>query len=264
MLIHHGFEEDSETRNKRVDFLGVEVDAIATEDLYRRLMGYVRDGNHHQVMYVNAHCMRLAWRDSEYRRILREADLVYADGVGVVWGARLAGVALPARVTATASLVDFCRRFASQRVSLFLLGSEPGVAEAAAQILTEEIPGLEVKGTHHGFFSPEQGENVADLIARSRADIVLVGLGVPYQEKWVAANFRRMDSPVVWCVGGVFAYLSTGGWRRPALLVDLGLEWVFRLFSDPRNLWRRYLVGNIAFLLNIWEGLSVRDRTGQG
>lgn len=252
-------EEDLRTIAGRVNFLGVEVDPIETEDLYRHLMAYVRDGRHHRVMYVNAHCMRLAWHDREYRGILANADLVYADGVGVVWGGRLAGVALPARVTATASLVDFCRRFSSEGVSLFLLGGEPGVAEAAAAVLHETAPGLVVKGTHHGFFRGEEGEKVADLIARSSPDIVLVGMGVPYQEKWVSANSGKMDAPVVWCVGGVFAYLATGGWRRPSLLVDLGMEWIFRLLSDPRKMWRRYLLGNLLFLLHIWEGLSVRQ-----
>lgn len=244
-------------------FLDVNIDVLDTEGLYRRIQDMVYCENRsHKVMYVNPHCMVISRRDPEYRRILNSADLVYVDGIGIVWAAKLFGNHLPGRVTATDFMTEFCKGFARDGIDVYLLGARPGVAEKAAGKLKQAAPGLKVVGTHHGYFRQnENGELVSNII-KARPDVLLVGFGVPYQEKWIEENYRRLSVPVVWAVGGLFDFVSGRIKRGPKLLVDNGFEWLCRLFAEPTRLWRRYLIGNIQFAWYVLQGrIGVNGRS---
>jgi len=234
-----------------VDFLGVNVDVIDTEALYRQLLDFVKNGQPRQVMYVNADCMLLSIKDEEYRQILNSADLVYADGVGVAWGARLVCKDFPNRSTAADFMPSFCQRFAQEGVSIYMLGARPGVAEAAASKLKEIAPTLKIAGTHHGYFGENEMAEVIENIVQSNPDILLIALGAPHQEKWIKKNFSSLNIPVVWGVGGLLDFLSGRINRGPQWLLDNGLEWLCRLFVEPGRLWKRYLIGNTKFLYHL-------------
>jgi N-acetylglucosaminyldiphosphoundecaprenol N-acetyl-beta-D-mannosaminyltransferase len=136
---------------------------------------------------------------------------------------------------------------------LYLLGSERPVAREAAARLRRWYPGLGVVGAHHGFFDLDSADNerVIDDINAQTPRVVLVGMGTPKQELWVDRYTGRLDGAVVWTVGGLFSYLSARVPRAPRLPADTGLEWIFRLEIEPARMWRRYLVGNPAFLLRV-------------
>jgi N-acetylglucosaminyldiphosphoundecaprenol N-acetyl-beta-D-mannosaminyltransferase len=231
-----------------VDFLGINVDVLNTRELYDRLVHFVEDGKPRKVMYLNADCVILSRRDLTYRRILNDADLVYADGISIVLGAKLLGMHLPGRSTGADFIPDFCQGFAGRGYRMYLLGARPGVAEIAAQRLKQTAPALNVVGIQHGYFTPEETEQVLARIREAAPHIVLVGMGAPYQEKWIEQHGARLNVPVVWGVGGAFDFISGRLARGPKWLVDNGFEWLCRLFVEPRRLWRRYLIGNVKFL----------------
>ena len=238
------------TQNK-IDLLGVKIDALSSHDLLESVVGYAEDGKQHTVMYVNADCMLIAQQNEPYRQILNSADIVYADGIGVVLGARLWGNRLDGRMTGADFMPRFCSQFASHGLGLYLLGARPGVADEAAKRLIEQVPGLEIVGTRHGYFGAEETRQVVKEINDCKPHILLVGLGVPTQERWIHDLRGELQVPVVWGVGGLFDFLSGRTRRGPQWLLDHGFEWLCRLVVEPRRLGRRYLIGIPQFLLRL-------------
>lgn len=231
----------------QIDFMGVSIDVVDTKGLYDRIIDFVREDKPHKVMYVNAHCMVVSQKDERYRNILNGADLVYSDGMSIVWGARLSGCYLPGRSTAADFMPRFFELFAEKGLKVFLLGAEPGVADDTARKLEYKNPGLRIVGTHHGYFGCEEHDKIIKKVNESSPHILMVGMGVPCQEKWIEQNCNRINAPVIWGVGALFDFLSGRLARGPQWLLDNGFEWLCRLLTEPRRLWHRYLVGNCLF-----------------
>ena len=152
----------------------------------------------------------------------------------------------------------------AQDTSLYLLGADPPLARAAADALTRWYPRLRIVGSHHGYAEPgsPQDERALEDINASGADIVLVGMGTPKQELWVDRYADRVDADVLWTVGALFDYIAGRVPRAPRWLADNGLEWIFRLAIEPHRMWRRYLLGNPAFLWKVAEEARARRRNG--
>ena len=180
-----------------INLLGVKIDVVDTAGLCRKVVEFTTRNVTRTVMYVNADCMLIARKDKKYQQTLNDADLVYADGIGVVYGARLWGHSLPGRSTGADFMPDFCRTFADKGLRLYFLGAPPGVAEQAADRLRQDIPDLLITGTHHGYFTPEQEEDVIAEINGAKPDIVVVGLGAPYQEFWISKNADKLNAAVL-------------------------------------------------------------------
>ena len=241
---------------KRVDVLGVGVDPVSVVELHAKILGIVREGGHALVLHVNVHGLNLCYRDPALRSFCNAAPVVFADGAGVVLAARILGEHLPERIT----YADWAWQLASfaekESLSLFFLGARPGVAGMAAARLRERHPDLKVVGTHHGYFAHEdpgapENEAVLREINASRPDILLVGFGMPLQERWLMRNWERVDARVALTGGAVFDYVSGELRRGPRILTDNGFEWLARLFIEPARLWRRYVIGNPLFLLRV-------------
>ena len=232
--------------------LDVPVDLGRPEDLLDRIRGWVGEGRAEprQVLYANAHVLNRALGDPELREALEQADLVTCDGVGVQLAARALDRPVPDRMTAADWIWGLAATCAQAGHAVFLLGSAPGVAQRAAQALEAACPGLRVAGHHHGFFalgSPEE-DRVVEAINAARPGIVLVGMGTPKQELWIRRTAHRLDADVLWSVGALFDVVSGAVPRAPGVLTDHGLEWIFRLAIEPGRMWRRYLLGNPAFV----------------
>jgi N-acetylglucosaminyldiphosphoundecaprenol N-acetyl-beta-D-mannosaminyltransferase len=200
------------------------------------------------ILYVNAHCMNVQYRDPAYKHILANADVVYCDGMGVVLAARLTGQAIPERMTGADWIEDLCRVAVERDLSLYLVGGAPEAVQGAAARLCKRYPGLGIAGTKDGY---DIGPDTIAAINEARPDILLVGMGTPRQEKWIARNRLALDVPVVWAVGGLFDFVSGRIPRGPRWMTQHGLEWLCRLIVEPRRLWRRYLLGNPRFLLRV-------------
>jgi len=232
-----------------IDFLGVRVDVLDTKGLLEQTVALTHSERPQKVMYVNTDCMLLALKNDAYKQALNKADLVYADGIGVVWGARIMGEQLPGRSTGADFMPVFCESFGKLGLRIYLLGARDGVAREAAERLRQRVPELHIVGTHHGYFRPDETDALIEQINKADPHILLVGMGAPHQELWISEHLTKLKAPVVWGVGGLFDFLSGRTRRGPQWLLDNGFEWLCRLLVEPGRLWRRYLIGNSKFVL---------------
>jgi N-acetylglucosaminyldiphosphoundecaprenol N-acetyl-beta-D-mannosaminyltransferase len=244
-----------------VNLLGVRVSTIPVDSLVNFVTRTVLTGGKARVVYVNAYAMTLVQELTWLRDFFNRSEVVYCDGFGVKWGARLLGLRIPERLSPPDWIKLLVAECAHQRFSLYLFGARPGVAEKVAAILRQQFPDLRIVGAQHGYFdkSPDSAENetVVQAINVTSPDILLVGLGMPLQERWLSENWDRLNVKVVLPVGALFDYLAGEFPRAPHWMTDHGLEWLGRLVLEPRRLWRRYLLGNPRFL---W--LLLKQRLG--
>ena len=237
------------------------MDPLTVDELHQEIGRLVRGGRLGLVLNANAHCLNLCYEDPKLRDFLNGAEVVFCDGAGVMLAARMLGRRIPQRITYADWIWQLADLAAAQGFSLYLLGARPGVAREGAMRLRERYPDLEIAGVRHGYFdhsagSPEN-EAVVEEIKASAPDILLVGLGMPLQERWLMENIDRLDAGVALTGGAVFDYVSGRLRRGPRLLRENGFEWLARLLAEPRRLWRRYLIGNPLFLLRV-----LRQRLG--
>lgn len=237
--------------------LGIQIQKITAREFVESVLRMAKDTRRVFVTYVNAACIDRYFHDAEYARLIDKADLVYADGQAVVWASRFLHQALPERVNAGDFFEEFCRRCAELEIRLFFLGSKPGITQAAVARLKGVLPGLQVVGTHHGFLGQEESEAVVNVIRQGKPHVLVVGMGVPRQEKWVASHRSALEVPVCWCVGALFEYISGQRARAPVWMRRAGMEWLFRLILEPGRMWRRYLIGNLVF---VWRVVKYRLR----
>ncbi len=234
-----------------VEILGVPVArltaAAAREELVRL---YERD-RPALLAYANAHTLNLASRDSGYRDVLRSADIVLNDGAGLDIAGRLFGKPFPANLNGTDFNPVILEEAAARGWPVFVLGARPGVAEEAARRLSERIPGLKDVGTRDGYFADSESDAVARSIAATGAGLLMVAMGNPLQEQWLN---RHLEATGVRLGVGVGAFLDFSAGvvpRAPAWMNRLWLEWAYRLWQEPRRMWRRYVLGNPLFLLRV-------------
>ena len=229
--------------------LGVDIAAVTYESLHAYILGCVRAKRKSPILNVNVNAMNIAMRDEHFFRLLSDCELVFADGSGIVYASRLLGCSLPGRITYADWIPELARFSSEHGLSWFLLGGRPGVAELAAKRLGEAHKHLRIAGYHHGFFDRKGAENdrVTEQIARSKPDILIVAFGMPLQEKWIDANLDALDAHVILPGGACLDYISGRLKRCPTWIGKMGLEWLYRLFQEPRRLSRRYLIGNPLF-----------------
>jgi len=240
-------------QRKYVELLGIPIDQIILPELLERVNYSIATARKIKIMYANIHTMNLSFSNLDHRRALCSADMVYCDGEGVRWGARLQGKFLPQRMTGADWIYDLCEMCEEKSYSLYLLGGEDGVSDEAAKILQERFPNLRIAGTHYGYFPKDfkKNDRVIASINKKSSDILLVGFGSPLQEKWIDENFEKVNSCVVWAVGAVVDFVSGKVPRGPRWMLDNGMEWLFRLIIEPRKMWKRYIIGNIIFFTRI-------------
>ena len=241
----------------------IPIDLAQHAELLRTISGWASEGRTRRVMYVNAHVVNQSHSTPGLRDALARADLVYCDGYGVRLAARALHLAVPHRMTGADWIWGLASLCQQRGQSIYLLGSEPPLAREAAARLQRWYPELRIAGAHHGYFelgSPHNDRVIEDIVERA-PDIVLVGMGTPKQELWSDRYADQLGGAVVWTVGALFDYVSGRTSRAPHWLADNGLEWIFRLAIEPHRLWRRYLIGNPAFLSRVYS--ATRDRASE-
>ncbi len=239
----------ADRRFPSLEILGVRVDRIALTDLLTFFREAACSRGPVSVCYLNPHAWTLARDNPDLKAALDAADVVMCDGIGILLAARILGERLPARMTSADFIDDVCRQCVADNRSLYFLGGEEGVARQAGEALRRRHPGLNLVGTHHGFLAePEEERKVKAEIRRLAPDLLIVGMGSPQQEVWVARNLRDLNVRVAWVVGALFDFLAGKVPRAPKWVTKCGLEWLHRFWVEPRRLWRRYLLGNARFV----------------
>ncbi len=240
------------TEFEKAEILGAGVSRLTTDQLIRSAIDRARNRAKSTIAYANVHVLNTAHRDAELRGILNDADIVYCDGAGVQWASGVLGRRLPERMTGADWIESLCGACVKESVSLFFVGGKPGVAERAALLLRERYRGLKILGAHHGYLSESDANSEAiSAVNAVRPDILLVGMGTPAQERWIAANRAGIEAPVVWAVGALFDFVAGVQPRAPRWMRDHGMEWMYRFATDPVRLGSRYLVGNPLFLWRV-------------
>ncbi len=232
---------------RRVDILGVGFDRVALVDAVAEIEQRLDRSARTFIITANPEFVMLCRKDREVADIAARADLVVPDGTGTVVAARLLGDPLPGRAPGRL-LVDRLAAVATERrLSVFLLGGAPGIAERAAAKLRARHPDLRVAGTYAG--SADDDADVLPRVAAAAPDVVLVAFGMPKQERWIARNLPHLPSVrVAVGVGGSLDYLAGAATAPPAIVHAAGLEWLWRLGQDPKR-WRRQRVLPLFVLL---------------
>lgn len=220
----------------RVDVLDVGFDSVTMGEAVDRAMGFLREGGAHYVVTPNPEIVEVCRENPAAREAVNGADLVLADGIGVIKGAAMLGTPLKARVPGIEFAAKLMERMAGEGLSLFLLGAKPGVAEEAGRRLAAQYPGLRIAGTHDGYFH-EDGP-VLEAIRESGADVVFVCLGAPKQELWMANNGAATGARLLCGLGGSLDVFAGNVERAPRFFREHGLEWFYRLCKDPRRIGR--------------------------
>lgn len=246
------------------DLMGVRIHRVNRGELLSRLESALESGCGGNIGNVNVHAMNTAWGDPLFRQIINAADMVFVDGAGVQLGARLAGQPVGERLTPADWIDELLALCARRGWPVYWLGDTDEVGAEFEQRLRARHPQLIVAGRHHGFFAREGAENdaVVDAINASGARLLMVGMSMPIQEKWIWANRDRLHPPVRLALGGL-ARIVTGHIRRgPPWMTNNGLEWLYRLCVQPGYTWRRYLLGNPLFLLRLiaWRHFGCQPR----
>jgi N-acetylglucosaminyldiphosphoundecaprenol N-acetyl-beta-D-mannosaminyltransferase len=247
-------EASRKHKRNRLHFGRAEVDVVSREDVLARVREFLRCKPLWPavILPVNAQLVHLAGQQPRFATLLERADLSIADGMSLVFASRLLGTPLPERIAGVDLVDDLCALVAMRGGSVYLLGGGVGAAHSTAKKLQNWYPGLQIAGVDCpplGFEKMAGPAAVAlQRIQSVEPDLLLVGLGAPKQEYWIDDNLAVLPCKVVIGVGGTFDILSAKARRAPHWMQDCGLEWLFRLFREPRRLWQRYLVGNSYFL----------------
>ena len=220
----------------RVDVLGVGFDNLTLDEAVERGSALLRAGGTHYVVTPNPEIVEVCRENPAAREAVNGAALVLPDGIGVIKGAAMLGTPLRERVPGIEFAARLLENMAGEGLSLYLLGAKPGVAETAAERLKERYPGLRIAGVHDGYFQ-EDGP-IVEEIRQSGADAVFVCLGAPKQELWMAKNGPATGAKLLCGLGGSLDVFAGTVKRAPKFWRDHGLEWFYRLCSDPRRLGR--------------------------
>jgi N-acetylglucosaminyldiphosphoundecaprenol N-acetyl-beta-D-mannosaminyltransferase len=237
-------------RSGRIKILGVPIDDITEPEAVVLAQAMIESGGPHQICTVNPEFIMEAQRNPAFRAVLQASDLNTPDGFGVLLAARWLGTPLRGRVTGVELTLRLAALAAERGYRIFFLGAGPGVAEAAAAVLQQRWPRLQIAGCYAGSPDPANDEEQRQIIAAAQPDILLVAYGHPRQEFWIARNQPVLRIPLAMGVGGTFDYLAGRVPRAPRLLRRLGLEWAFRLVVQPAR-WRRIIDAVPVFALTV-------------
>ncbi len=235
----------------KFNVLGVDIDNLSMREALDSIGSTIVDGARKTFFFANAHTLNLSYENAEFRAILNEVDTLLPDGSGIEVACRQQGIRRKGNVNGTDMLPLLCEELAASGQTIYMLGGEEGIARTAAHNLQKRVAGLRIAGTRNGFFDQQCCDDVIAEINAAKPSVLLVGMGQPIQERWVAAHRDSLDVPVVMAVGGLFDFYAEKVSRSPIWLRELGMEWVWRLLQEPSRMWKRYVIGNPLFLLRL-------------
>lgn len=235
-------------KSDRIELMGCQVDNLSMEETLQTVEGFIASGRAHQHVVVNVDKLVKASRDEQLRRIINECALINADGMPVVWASRILGKPLKERVAGVDLFEALMQRSAEKGWRVYLLGAREEVVSRVKQVFEHRFPALQIAGYRNGYWKPEEERGVVEDIVRARADILFVAISSPKKEQFLGAYQEQMRIPFAMGVGGSFDVASGQLKRAPQWMRSVGLEWFFRFLQEPRRMFRRYFIDDMAFL----------------
>lgn len=240
--------------------LGVPIDELTWEAALDRISAWAAEGQSRYVCICNAHSLITARDDPDFMRIVRDCDMATPDGAPVAWMMRRLGAPAQQRINGPDLMLKYCELAQSRGEAIYLFGSTDDTLTALRAALRERWPQLRIAGWMSPPFRPlsaEEEDQIVDEINRSGAATVWVGLGCPKQEAWMSRQRGKIRAVMIG-VGAAFDYHAGKVRRAPQWMQHAGLEWLHRLLSEPRRLWRRYVFTNTAFIVHAASQLARR------
>ena len=233
----------------KVDILGVGVDSITMKKALEKVEQFFEERQPVIIATANAEMLMRATHDEELKNILNAAELVVPDGAGTVWAAHHLGYEMPERVAGYDLAQELMKRAPAKNRRVYFFGSAPGVADKAKLKAEELYPGIQIVGTRNGFFTEADEPQIIADIKAAQPDLLLVALGVPRQEKWLAKYKDELNVPVSIGVGGTFDVMAGVMKRAPKWMQRAKLEWLFRAMLQPKRAGR--LIALPKFVLKV-------------
>ncbi|NLM10083.1 MAG: WecB/TagA/CpsF family glycosyltransferase [Clostridiaceae bacterium] len=224
----------------KIDIHGVKIHNVTMREAVQLIQDWVEeDGSVPRAVYTpNSEIIMQAQRNLEFKNILNAAELLVADGAGVILASRILKTPLKEKVSGIDLVKNLFKVFSGKNVSFYILGGQPGVAEMAAVNIIAEYKKIKIAGYDHGYFKPEEESDVVQKINSAEPDIVLVGLGAPKQEIWINSNMYRLNCKVLIGVGGSIDVFAGKVSLTPEFIRKAGFEWLHRLIREPRRIKR--------------------------
>ncbi|HZO86886.1 MAG TPA: WecB/TagA/CpsF family glycosyltransferase [Chthonomonadaceae bacterium] len=219
-----------------ISILGLPVHDVDMDAALAQIDRFIGSGTPHHIITADSSMLVMAQEDAQLRSLVAAADLVTPDSAGILWAAKQVGTPLRERVSGVEIVERLCALSPERGYRLYFLGAAEGVAEQAAARMQARYPGAQIVGTHHGFFGPGEMEAVLEDIRCQQPDVLCVAMGIPKQEKWIAAHREELGVPVLIGVGGTFDVLSGRTRRAPAWMQKFHLEWLWRVLVNPRKI----------------------------
>jgi N-acetylglucosaminyldiphosphoundecaprenol N-acetyl-beta-D-mannosaminyltransferase len=229
-----------------VEIFGTAIDALTMPETVKLIRGMVQEGSPHQHVVVNASKLVQMDRDPKLAEVVRGCDLVNADGMSVVWAARVLGSPLPERVAGIELFEELVRAAHADGSSVYFLGATSEIVAQVAATFAARYPGLRIVGYRDGYWDDDQV-----VVAQVRAchpDYLFLAIPSPRKEFWLNEHLAGLGVPFVMGVGGSFDVVAGKVGRAPRFVQQAGFEWAWRLGQEPRRMWKRYLLGNSAFI----------------
>ena len=232
----------------RLRLFGCGVDDLTMDESLSVIEGFIASGRPHQHVVVNVDKLVKARRDPSLARIVDDCALINADGMPVVWASKLLGMGLRERVAGIDLFDALMRRSAEKGWRVFLLGAKPEVVADVKRIYETRCPGLVIAGARHGYWKPDEEASIAEQVRLAHADILFVAISSPKKEQFLARWQPHMRVPFAMGVGGSFDVAAGRVNRAPAWMQRSGFEWLYRFLQEPRRMFRRYFVDDMAFV----------------
>jgi N-acetylglucosaminyldiphosphoundecaprenol N-acetyl-beta-D-mannosaminyltransferase len=231
-----------------IRLLGMRVDRVDMAGALALIERFVRERTPRHIVTADASMVVTASEDPEFAAIVNNADLVTPDGAGILWATRRLGTPVRAKVSGVDLAARCCARSAEKGWRLFFFGAAPGVAGEAAARVRARHPGAQIVGFRDGFFRPDEEPGIVEEIRAARPDILLVALGIPKQEKFIHRHKDALGVPVSIGVGGTLDVFSGAVRRAPVWMQNTGLEWAYRLASNPKKIKKVALLPRFALM----------------
>jgi N-acetylglucosaminyldiphosphoundecaprenol N-acetyl-beta-D-mannosaminyltransferase len=247
IVIDEAAASDSPRKHRFLRVLGVPICAVTMSDALTIVDEAIRTRSPLHIGVVNAAKVVNMQRDARLSAAVLASDVIFADGMAVVWASRLFGVPLPERVTGIDLMMGILDRGSERRHKVYCLGATEEISARCAAVIARDFPGIRLVGRHHGYYGSEGEARVVQDIAACNPDVLFVAMTSPKKEEFLARWGSKLNATVTHGVGGSFDVLAGKVERAPESWRKFGLEWLYRVKQEPRRLWKRYLVTNSIF-----------------
>ena len=233
--------------NERIEMMGCQIDNLTMEETLGRVEQFIASGQPHQHVVVNVDKLVKASRDAELRQIINDCALINVDGMPVVWASRLLGKPLKSRVAGVDLFEALMQRASTKQWRVFLLGAREEVVSGVKSLYETKYPGLVVAGYRNGYWKADEEPAVVEQIKAAQADLLFVAISSHKKEQFLGQYQAEMKIPFAMGVGGTFDVAVGKVKRAPLWMQNNGLEWFYRFLQEPRRMFKRYFIDDMAF-----------------